>query len=92
MKTIIYIPNTFTPNDDGLNDVFLVYGTGINKFEMSIFDRWGQKLFGSKDQLKGWDGFFKNELCKSDVYVYVVTYTSIDGKTHTKIGHVTLMK
>lgn len=88
----IYIPNIFTPNEDGMNDVFLVYGTGLTKFEMTIFDRWGEKLFVSKDQLVGWDGVYKGKLSKNDVYPYLIQYTSLDGQKHTKTGHVTLMK
>jgi len=88
----IYIPNVFTPNDDGVNDVFIVYGTGLNKFEMTIFDRWGEKLFVSTDQLTGWTGMYKGVLSKNDVYPYTVKYQSLDGKTHTKTGHVTLLK
>lgn len=88
----IYIPNVFTPNFDGINDTFLVYGVGISNVEVSIFDRWGESLFNSKDQLKGWDGVYKGEICKQDVYTYVVNFTSLDGKKHTKTGHVTLLK
>jgi len=88
----IYIPNVFTPNSDGNNDVFLVYGTGLSKFEMTIFDRWGEKLFNSKDQLQGWDGMYKGVLSKQDAYTYMVIYTSLDGKKHEKTGHVTLLK
>lgn len=88
----IYIPNIFTPNYDGLNDVFLVYGTGITKLEMNIFDRWGEKLFTSNDQKKGWDGTSKGLECKDDVYTYLVNYTTMDGKKHTKTGHVTILK
>jgi len=88
----IYIPNVFTPNFDDINDTFLVYGVGISNVEMSIFDRWGEKLFNSKEQLKGWDGTYKGEFCKSDVYTYTVNFTSLDGKKHTKSGHVSLLK
>ena len=88
----VYIPNIFTPNYDGINDVFLVYGTGITEIEMNIFDRWGEKLFVSDDQLKGWDGTYKGELSKNDVYSYLIKYTGLDGKKHVKTGHVTLMK
>ncbi len=88
----IYIPSVFTPNADGKNDVFLVYGTGISKVEMTIFDRWGEKLYYSADQLKGWDGTYKGVEVKQDVYPYLINYTSLDGKKHTKTGHVTLMK
>ena len=91
-ESSVYIPNIFTPNFDGNNDVFLVYGTGITKLEMFIFDRWGAKLFSSSDQLKGWDGTFKGIESKQDVYTYLVNYTTLDNKKHTKTGHVTLMK
>jgi len=89
----VYIPNVFTPNFDGLNDVFMVYGTGITKLEMTIFDRWGAKLFYSNDQSKGWDGTYKgNDDTKQDVYTYLINFTTIDNQKHTKTGHVTLMK
>lgn len=88
----IYIPNIFTPNEDGMNDMFLVYGTGLSDFEMIIFDRWGEKLFSSNDQLKGWDGTYKDKLVKNDVYPYQIKYKSLDGKKHTKTGHVTVLK
>lgn len=88
----IYIPNIFTPNADGKNDEFLVYGTGITKLEVTVFDRWGEKLFTSNEQLKGWDGKYKGVDLKEDVYPYQVTFNTLDGKKHTKTGHVTLLK
>jgi len=88
----IYIPNVFTPNEDGTNDVFLVYGTGITKLEVIVFDRWGEKLFTSNEQIKGWDGKYKGVDLKEDVYPYQVIFNTLDGKKHTKTGHVTLLK
>jgi len=88
----VYIPNVFTPNFDGNNDVFLVYGTGITKLQMIIFDRWGERLFVSDDQKKGWDGTYQDVLSKNDVYVYQINYTTLDNKKHTKTGHVSLLK
>lgn len=85
-----YIPNAFTPNGDGLNDVFYVYGYSISNVTMDIFDRWGAKLFSSKDQTIGWDGVYRGTLCKQDVYVYKVTYKGLNGKKYYKTGHVTL--
>jgi hypothetical protein len=49
-------------------------------------------LYKDDNQTKGWDGTYKGELCKNDVYVYLVKFTSLDGKKHTKTGHVTLLK
>jgi gliding motility-associated-like protein len=88
----VYIPNVFTPNYDGINDMFMVYGTGIEEIEMIIFDRWGEKLYTSTEQLKGWDGVYKGEMSKNDAYVYLINFKTIDGKKHTRTGHVTLMK
>jgi gliding motility-associated-like protein len=90
----LFIPNTFTPNDDGLNDVFRVSTLGqcIDSFEMDIFDRWGEVIFTTKDLAKGWDGKVKGIIAKNDVYAYLVKYTMINKKAYTKTGHVTLMK
>ena len=88
----VYIPNTFTPNGDGINDMFLVYGYSITDVTMTIYDRWGEKLFTSKDQTAGWPGTFKGQECKNDVYVYKVEYKGIDGKNYYKTGHVTIDK
>ncbi|MGZ3899923.1 MAG: T9SS type B sorting domain-containing protein, partial [Bacteroidia bacterium] len=86
----VYIPNAFTPNNDGLNDVFFVYGYSIKDVTMDIFDRWGEHLFNSKDQTVGWDGNYKGSLCKTDVYVYKVSYKGLNGVRYFKTGHVTL--
>jgi len=88
----IFVPNSFTPNYDGLNDVFLVYGEGIIKFEMSIYNRWNQKIFNSNDQKAGWDGEFKGELVKNDSYLYIINYTTYDNKKRQKIGYVVILK
>jgi gliding motility-associated-like protein len=88
----IYVPNVFTPNGDGNNDVFMVYGTGITKLEMNIFDRWGEKLFTSTNQKEGWDGTYKGVMSKQDAYTYMIIYTALDGKKVEKTGHVTLLK
>lgn len=91
----IYVPNAFTPGDDGhLNNVFYAYGTNIIKFRMLIFDRWGNEIFESNDLYKGWDGKVngKPELAQQDVYVWKIDCTDIFNKTHQYIGHVTLVK
>jgi len=88
----VYLPNSFTPNDDGLNDMFLIFGYSISDVTMDIFDRWGEKLFSSNDQKLGWNGMYKGTSCKSDVYVYKVSYKGLDGKKHFKTGHVSISK
>ena len=86
----IYVPNAFSPNGDGLNDEFLMSGFNISEVTMDIFDRWGEKLFTSKELTNGWNGTFKNAPCEVAVYVYKITYKTLDGKKQNKTGHVTL--
>lgn len=88
----LYIPNAFTPNGEGNNDVFMVYGWGLLSVNLEIFDRWGTLLFSSNDQATGWDGTFKGVTVKNDVYVYKATVKVLSGKTVTKTGHVTVLR
>jgi gliding motility-associated-like protein len=88
----LYIPNTFTPNEDDRNELFQAKGTGIKTFKLLIFNRWGEQVFDSNDITKGWDGSFKGEPCKSDVYVWKLRATDINGKAKELNGHVTLYR
>ena len=88
----IYIPNAFTPNKNGINDVFFPVGYGISDIELMIFDRWGELIFKSDDKTKGWDGTCKNVLCKQDVYVYKVNFKTMSYHEEQRIGRVTLLK
>jgi gliding motility-associated-like protein len=84
----VYIPDAFTPNGDGLNDVFYVYGYNVTDFTMEIFDRWGELIFTSGDQLKGWPGTYMGKEVEMGVYVYKVSYKGLDGKVYYRTGHV----
>ncbi len=87
-----YVPNAFTPNGDGQNDVFYAIANNTTKFEMLIFNRGGTLLFQSSDIKKGWDGTFKGQLSENNVYVYKINYVDKDGKSHNLTGSVTLIK
>ncbi len=87
-----YLPNTFTPNNDGLNDVFKVYGENFSNLSMEIYDRWGQLLYKVQGEDCTWDGKFKGELCKPDTYVYYIQYNGVDRKKYTQTGQVTLVR
>lgn len=89
-----YIPNSFSPNEDGKNDVFLGKGNGIIEFELRIFDRWGNAVFKTDDINKGWDGKANgsSELTLLDVYVWKVAITDIFKKKHDLIGTVTIVR
>jgi gliding motility-associated-like protein len=96
----VYIPNTFSPNGDGVNDIFFIAGdqdqvVKVKKFQ--IFNRWGSLLHQTADFLpndasKGWDGTFKSELLNPGVFVYTAEVEFIDGVTKIYTGDVTLMK
>lgn len=88
----LYIPNTFTPNRDNLNDIFYAYGVEIKSFEMRIFTRWGEEIFYTNDLAFGWDGFHKNKACPIGVYVYKADFTQLSGKKGQLIGHVNLLR
>jgi gliding motility-associated-like protein len=91
-ENVIYIPNTFTPNGDGLNDEFYVSGFGFSDITLEIFDRWGEKLFASSDVTNGWNGKFKSKDCKEDTYIYKLSYKTFGSKLTTTTGHVNLIK
>jgi gliding motility-associated-like protein len=75
----IYAANAFTPNNDGKNDVFYAYGNNITKFNMKIFNRWGEQIFESNSLQDGWDGGNS----QIDTYVYLITYT-LENKANSE--------
>ncbi len=90
----VYIPNTFTPDENGVNDRFVVTGTGITGFEMSIFDRWGKEIFYTKEIEKGWGGDVDHsgDVAKNDSYVYSIVVIDIFGNPHLFHGRVMILK
>ncbi|GHN01364.1 hypothetical protein WSM22_28530 [Cytophagales bacterium WSM2-2] len=94
----LLVPNAFTPSTngpgagDGRNDVFLPVMAGITKFEMLVFNRWGQMVFESRDSSHGWDGYFNGKLCEQDVYMYKLTVTLESGETLTRTGDINLIR
>jgi gliding motility-associated-like protein len=91
---VIFIPNAFTPNGDGDNDVFYAKGEYINDFEMRIFDRWGNMIYYADNINKPWNGKRNNvgEIQQQDVYVYQITIKDNKDKRHKYVGTVTLVK
>lgn len=72
MAPDLFIPNVFSPNGDGINDVFLVKYTGTQPFLLQIFDRWGSELFSTRNKNEGWDGVVKGQAAPDGVYYYKV--------------------
>ena len=95
---VIRLIASFSPNFDGLNDIFAPvfseYGLDLKSFEMEIFDRWGHSLYRTRDISKGWDGSVQNkgEPLKEEVYIYRIKYKDLDGNSYSKMGHVSLLK
>ncbi len=92
----LFIPNSFTPNSDGLNDVFSPAGNyeSIVDFYMAIYNRWGQLVFETRDKNKGWDGIIDNETVQLGVYIYKIDYRSYcsPDRTLNQVGHVVVLR
>jgi gliding motility-associated-like protein len=90
--TPIYVPNAFTPNGDGVNDEWLVFGTGVKDIKATIYNRWGEKVFESDNQSQGWDGTYRGQMQPPGVYVYEVDVVYLSGEKTTKKGSLTLIR
>ena len=90
----IYIPNAFSPNNDGRNDVFSASGIGYTQLQMLIFDRWGNLVFNQTSDNPAWQGenMFKSSICQQGVYVYKVIVKNIFDKQEEFKGTVTLIR
>ncbi len=89
----IYVPNIFSPNQDGENDDFKVLSNFIDQIHLIIYNRWGEKIFETKDKNQAWDGTYKGSLLPPDVYAYYFNVVCIgDGKKYAKKGNVTLIR
>ncbi len=85
-----YIPNSFTPNNDGINDLFGGYGIGVETYEMSIFNRWGEHIFHSAAMYHFWDGSYKGKQVELATYVYECYIVDVNGQDHHYLGAVTI--
>lgn len=75
----LYAPTAFSPDDDGVNDLFFIRGGGISEFYLEVFNRWGELIFVSNDPDIGWDGTYEGVESPMGGYVYQVTGRSMDG-------------
>ena len=92
----LYLPNAFSPNGDGVNDIFQAFGPlgGKNDFIMEVFDRWGGRVFSSTDPSSGWNGQMNNagESLPMGVYVYYLTFKDTENQVIKLEGLVNLMR
>ncbi len=87
------VPNAFSPNDDGHNDLFVLHGWEycISKFSLMIYDRWGEKVFESEDPTKPWDGKYQGKLLDPAVFVYYISASLITGEKINRKGNISLI-
>ncbi|MBK7681910.1 MAG: gliding motility-associated C-terminal domain-containing protein [Bacteroidetes bacterium] len=86
-----YIPNTFTPNGDGMNDTFGIAGEGVQDFKMQIFNRWGQMIYESANANDRWDGTFQGVKVAMGTYIYKVSAAGPTGQRQNKEGNVNVI-
>jgi gliding motility-associated-like protein len=92
----VYVPNAFSPNEDGVNDVLEAQvGCTVTEFDLKIFNRWGQLVFASVNEETGWDGTSKGQLAPSSTYVYVLKIAyDVEGAAKSEVitGEVSLLR
>lgn len=96
----VWVPNAFTPNDDGKNDVFMPVGQFLKdwddgsyrEYSMTIYNSWGEKLFETNDIHDAWDGTYQGQLVQQDAYYYNIEISGVDQKVFRKKGTVILIK
>ena len=91
-ENVIWVPNIFSPNGDGSNDILYVRGKGVADLNFFVYDRWGEKVFETTSLDIGWDGKFRGKDMNKAVFVYYLEATFIDGSKVTKKGDVTLIR
>lgn len=87
-ESTLYMPNSFTPNGDGLNDEYCVLSYNLLSFDLKIYNRWGQLLFQTNDPTKCWDG----GRAVPDVYVFIFSAKGNDGTQYSRSGHINLIR
>ena len=84
----LYVPNSFTPNNDQVNDFFDVRGRNILDFELSIYSRWSEKIFHTTDINSHWDGKYKGRLVPTGTYAYTISVYGKDARHFNENGYV----
>lgn len=88
----IFIPNAFSPNDDGSNDILYVRGNTIRELLLRIYNRWGEKVFETNNPSSGWDGIYKGTKVQPGVYDYYLEATCVNNEKFFKKGNITVLR
>ncbi len=89
---MVYIPNAFTANGDGLNDDFKWVPVFVKDFNIQIFNRWGEMIYQTNNKNEPWNGTYKSQVCATDVYFYRMSYTGWEGTEKYSSGNFTLLR
>lgn len=89
---LLHVPNVFTANGDGLNDLWQPVPAFVKEYNLKIYDRWGKLVFETLNKKEPFTGWLQGNSLTSDVFVYLITYTGWDGSVHTVTGNVTQLK
>jgi gliding motility-associated-like protein len=87
-----FIPNAFSPNNDGNNDIFKIYGSSIKELTMRVYNQWGELIFETKNAQNGWDGTWKGRPQSVGVYVYVAQVTFYNNVVIKRKGTINLIR
>lgn len=91
--SVANVPNAFTPNGDGMNDIFRIANLNYETLlEFKVFNRYGALIFETQDPQHGWDGTYNSQLCDIGVYYYVISVVMPDGASKVFKGDVTLIR
>jgi gliding motility-associated-like protein len=89
---VVYVPNTFIPDGNGINEVFKVYGGNLKEMECLIFNRWGELIHTLKSIDESWDGTFNGRICQDGTYTWKLVYKDYFGNKNEIAGHVNLIR
>jgi gliding motility-associated-like protein len=87
-----YLPNTFTPNGDGVNDFFIPFRNNVTSFTLRIFNRWGEEVFSTSDFERPWDGRFQGQNAPMETYVYTLKGIGLDERPLMQFGTVSILR
>jgi gliding motility-associated-like protein len=90
----LYVPNAFSPTGDFKNEIFTPQGIGIDeeRYNMYIYNRWGELIYETNNFAKGWDGKIDGNVVQIDTYVYKIIVYDLRSEKHTLTGHVTVVR
>jgi gliding motility-associated-like protein len=88
----VYVPNAFTANGDGLNDLFQWVPVFVKDFHIEIYNRWGGKVFETDNKLDFWDGKIDGAPVATDVFFYILSYSGYNGDSGNRKGNFTILR